>query len=328
MLRPAQRSSPPFWGAFQGHPRRPGPTAFPSTCTPWMWPGGKARDTSRPCPVLSLRPAPQLRSAGGTGAGKGAEAGRRRSIPARCLAAAPHRREGRHRPLPFPRLRPPLEPPPLPRRATASLSQERRRSPLLEPGLGLPPVALELLREAIAPPVGQRRGAERERVGSRRHPSPACGGSALRPRQRDPDHPRGPAPAPTASQSRQRGAALLASDWRRPREGAGRRPADCAPPPRSPAAAGPFERGKRGRERRPFARARAHARRQGAGATPTVGDGRSRWSGRSGGGLSWAERGAFTWRFRLKHPALCLKLRSASSETPRLRETSLVCVSV
>lgn len=194
------------------------------------------------------------------------------------------------------------------------------RSPLLEPGLGLPPVALELLREAIAPPVGQRRGAEREHVGNhRRYPSPACGGSALRPRQRDPDRPAAPPPRPPSANRASEARRCLSPIGGGAARGRGGGPpfarARRAPPPPPPALLNVANTGASGGLSRGFGR----ARRQGAGTAPPLREGSAGWSGRESfvGGTA-----AFTGRLRLKHPSLCLELLSASSQTPRLWETS------
>lgn len=62
-------------------------------------------------------------------------------------------------------------------KATASLPQ-RRRSPLLEPGPGLPPAPRELLREAMAPPVRQRGAAAARAAGAGRGRSESESGTA------------------------------------------------------------------------------------------------------------------------------------------------------
>lgn len=59
----------------------------------------------------------------------------------------------------------PREPPPLPLRDAASFPlPQRRHSPLLEPGLGLLPAPLELLREAMARPVSSEGQGRRLRA--------------------------------------------------------------------------------------------------------------------------------------------------------------------
>lgn len=295
--------SHPFQGAFEGRPRRPGPTTLSSTWTPGIGNGGNggnARDASRPSIPASPSPAPAAREepaapeegrAGGRGEGAasqrfacGCPASRAEAAWAPSLPPAPR---------PFP---------------AELLPRSRSRSPLLEPGLGLPPVALELLREAIAPPVGQRKGAERERVGSRHlHPSPACGGSALRPRQRDPERSAAPPPSPPPANRAREARRLSPPIGGAAARGRGVGPpvarARRAPPPAHLNVAGA---GASGGLSRGFGR----ARRQAAGPPPALREGRR---GRSGRESFESGRAPFTWRVRLKHPVLRLKPRSASS---------------
>lgn len=236
---------------------------------------------------------------GGTSARREARAKEKAQHPLASPGDSPRRGAGRHQPRHFPSsggpanapLRPaglpltgPREPPPLPLRAAASfLLPQRRHSPLLEPGLGLLPAPLELLREAMARPVSSEGQGRRLRAaGAGRAGGAAAASQSPPPEPRVRERPaataaqhrahhgpsRLPAGQPIAERPRERGGAFLSSDWRRGEEGgtaAGRARASEALP-----AAGVFERGNAGASggfSRGFGRAdgqSGRARREGA----------------------------------------------------------------